>query len=358
MSKTLKIGILLLLALPVSLLAHSRYPQVVFRYNNVDYSLPEDNKVLKIAYGRDAYRSLPIRIHKLLTEDPVSISHFERLTKKAQRSLKIVVEYQSPTGAQTNKMDEIVLPHELPLEYEHLNSEKGLISHLVTEVAKRTDNAQTQLSKASQNKSNETLDKDTAFHEGWVLYNKSLVDSALRKKVGNTSAKLVKPAFDGSLETVKKPTLEHYLSTKGCVSALLCGLDKNGANRQAVQEAFEQTSIPKRTVDTFLIAYALDNPNDARRAAKIFDLSTGFSAKPEDIALRFGSSSIAYAFDERTSFKSRCEDCTALGMSNEKIICGLNSTAPISSPTQIATQPTEEPKALLEDTELLGILTK
>ena len=358
MSKTVQIGVLLLLALPISLFAHSQIPQVVFRYNNVDYSLPEHKNVLKIAYGRDAKRSLPSRIHKLLTEDPVSVSHFERLTKKAHQAVKIVVEYQLPAEPEANRMDEIVLPHELPLELDHLNSDRALTSHLVTEVAKRTDNAQSQLSEASQTKSNETLDKDTAFHEGWVLYNQSLVDNKVAKKVSGISAKVVKPAYDGTLEQVKKPLLEHYLSTKGCVSALLRGLDKEGLNRRAVQQAFEQTSIPQRTVDTFLIAYALDNPGDARRAAKIFDLSTSFSAKPEDIALRFGSSSIAYAFDERTAFKSRCEDCKALGMSNQEIICGLDSPPPVSTSISVATQPAEDPKALLEDTELLGILTK
>ena len=358
MSRPVKIAILLLLTLPLSLLAQSNIPRVIFRYEGTDYELPKDEAILPIVYGRDAEGSLPRRIQRALTGDSESFAHFDRLTRENSAPLTIVIEYGMDKTSKKFSKNEIVLPHELSLNEEGLRDGNGLSTFLIGEVAKRSDKAQPEGGSEGSHEQNETVDKDNAFHNGWVLYNQSLIDRERACEVSKSYAKIVKPAFDGSLETVEKPSLEHYLSTEGCVSTILAGLDKNGENRQAIQNAFEQTSLPQRTVDTFLIAYALDNPKDALRAAKVFDIATAFSASPEDIALRFGPSSIGYAFDERTAFKNRCEDCKAMGMDTSEIIAGFDGQPNETSGPQIVAENTSESKAELEETELLGILTK
>ncbi len=355
--KILVISLLALLQAPSVLFAH--LPQVTFQYGEKRYKLPENKEVLKIVYGRDVKKSLPMRLYNSIHDNPETKNQLSQLLKDGYTKVEFVIHY-SPDGiVEESRQSTVSMPHELTPELSKLVSDEGIHEFLLAEVAKRTDKSHPFAEEETSYKAvNKTLRKDDAFHEGWVTYNRCLGDKKLSTAISKKCAKIVNPTIDNKLATIQQPTLEHHLSTPGCVSTIIWGLDNEGKKRQAINDAFRQTSYPSRTVDTFLLAYALDNPKDTERAARVFDVATNFSGTSEDIALRFGPSSIEYAFDEREAFKTRCEDCRSLGMSPTEILCSLEGPSEngiASSP--VATPVATSPAAQLEETELLGIAT-
>jgi len=274
----------LLLALVVALGGAGAAPaaalHVRFAFGGRTYDLPDEAAVLAVVYGPTWRDGFAWQVYEACTSDARTVEQLQRLLGGATDDVVVTVAYDDGTrddGAA------VVLPHERP---EGLRSVAGSVVERVARTRCAT--------------SGDEAGKVAAFADGWARFNRSTVDdrTAIRPAAGS---------------------LDEQAANPEAVAAILHAVDDGGRRRGQVQQAFQATDVPSRTIDTFLFRYALDHPDDAARAARAYDRVTGFTASPEDLVLRFGPTAIEYAFDGRKPVDAATidESTVLLGLSSD-----------------------------------------